>query len=640
VLTDIEDRKHAEDLLRMREDHLRRLVDGMPGFVFASTAEGEIEFVNQRIINYTGRTLEELKRWAITDLVHPEDLPRVLDELQRSIETGQSKPVDHRVRGADGSYRWFQARRVPERDPGGRIVRWYLELFDIHDLKATEHSLRRSEADLLEGQRLTHSLSWKFDVSSRKVTNTPEANRIYRFKGDEDPSDPELYFGMMHPDDRTRVREHFERCTLLKINFEADYAIILPDGNIRHMHATGHPVLNESGDLVEWVGTTMDVTEQWQARNALEQANRALQASERELTLIIETIPAFVWCASIDGQLTYVNRRLVDYIGAPMSALCGQGWIDFVHPDDRSAALERWLSSVASGDPLENQYRLRRADGAYRWIHAPAQLGQSADGRPTLWYGLMIDIDDRKNVEEALRLTQAKLSRAAQVTSVGELAASIAHEINQPLAAVVTNGNACLRWLSAGPSNVEKAREAAERIVRCGMEAGEVIRRIRSLFKSGAFDKTALDLNDIIGEVLRLLGTEIDRKRVSLETKLETGLPLAVGDRVQLQQLALNLILNGIEAMDSVTDRRRTLFVGSGRIGDSILVEVRDSGVGLSEPDRIFDAFFTTKKNGLGMGLAICRSIVEAHNGKLWTSSVDGAGSAFYFSIPVEDAAR
>jgi signal transduction histidine kinase len=226
------------------------------------------------------------------------------------------------------------------------------------------------------------------------------------------------------------------------------------------------------------------------------------------------------------------------------------------------------------------------------------------------------------------------------VTTVGELAASIAHEINQPLAAVVTNGNACLRWLSAGPSNVEKAREAAERIVRDGMEAGEVIRRIRSLFKSGAFDKTALDLNDIIGEVLRLLGTEIDRKRVSLETKLETGLPLVVGDRVQLQQLALNLILNGIEAMDSVTDRRRTLFVGSGRIGDSILVEVRDSGVGLSEPDRIFDAFFTTKKNGLGMGLAICRSIVEAHKGKLWASSADGAGSTLYFSIPVEDSVR
>ena len=175
-------------------------------------------------------------------------------------------------------------------------------------------------------------------------------------------------------------------------------------------------------------------------------------------------------------------------------------------------------------------------------------------------------------------------------------------------------------------------------MVSDGRRAGEVVQRIRALFKGGALETTALDLNDVIGEVLELLRSEITRKDVSLETKLETGVPLVVGERVQLQQLIFNLILNGIEAMDSVSDRRRTLFVRSSRNGSSILVEIRDTGTGLREPDKIFDAFFTTKKNGLGMGLAICRSIVEAHQGKLWASSVGDGGSTFYFSLPVADA--
>src|SRR5262249_47426675 len=301
-------------------------------------------------------------------------------------------------------------------------------------------------------------------------------------------------------------------------------------------------------------------------------------------------------------------------------------------------AIARWLHAVATGAPLENQYRLRRADGVYRWFHVPGQLGRTTDGRPTMWYGLLIDIDDRKNVEEALPLTQIKLSRATQIATGGEIAASIAHEINQPLAAVATNGEAGLRFLNREVPDLNEARGALLRMIRDSRRAGEVIQRIRALFKGGALETTALDINDVIDQVLKLLGDEITRKDVSLETKLETGLPPVVGERVQLQQLIFNLILNGIEAMDSVSDRRRTLSVGSSRRGASINVEIRDTGTRLREPDKIFDAFFTTKKNGLGVGLAICRSIIEAHQGKLWASSVGDGGSIFYFSLPIEDA--
>jgi signal transduction histidine kinase len=252
----------------------------------------------------------------------------------------------------------------------------------------------------------------------------------------------------------------------------------------------------------------------------------------------------------------------------------------------------------------------------------------------------MIDVDDRKNTEEALRSTQARLSRAIQNATVGEFAAAIAHEINQPLAAVVANGQACLRWLAAQPPGIAKAQEAAERIVRDGKEAGEVVRRIRALFKQAAIEKVELDLNEVIREVLHLLTGETARKRVAVETDLGQDLAPVVGDRVQLQQLVFNLLLNAIEAMDPIVDRPKKLFICSRQPRPEIvLVEVRDYGAGIEDPDRIFEAFFTTKENGMGMGLAICRSIIHAHHGRLWATSGEGPSTTFSFTIPVQAGA-
>ena len=272
LLTDVDARKRAEEALRAREDHLRRFVDGIPGFIFSSTADGGIEFVNQQLLEYTGRTLEELKRWATTDLVHPDDLPRVLEELHRSIETGQSQNVEHRVRGADGQYRWFDVRRLPERDRDGRIVRWHLVLFDIHDRKQAEEQLRRSEADLLEAQQLTHTGHWKLDVVSGTVAVSPEVLRRYGVTPDDDTSHPEFWFSRIHPEDRQRVQEQLERCLSDKYEYQADYRIVLADGTVKYEHSFGRPIVSRSGELVEFGGTTIDVTEQVQARIELENA--------------------------------------------------------------------------------------------------------------------------------------------------------------------------------------------------------------------------------------------------------------------------------------------------------------------------------------------------------------------------------
>jgi PAS domain S-box-containing protein len=366
------------------------------------------------------------------------------------------------------------------------------------------------------------------------------------------------------------------------------------------------------------------------------QAEEALRASERDLSLIIETIPGLVWCAAPDGELNYLNQRILDYTGTSAGAWAQLGWKNLLHPDDAEPTAQAWAHAVATGQPLQVQCRFRRSDGVYRWFRALGQAARDSEGGVARWYGLLIDIDDRKNMEEALRSSQARLSRAIQTATVGEFAAAVAHEVNQPLAAVVTNGQACLRWLAAQPPGMAKAQEAAERIVRDGKEAGEVVRRIRSLFKQAAVEKIELDLNEVIREVLHLLSGETTRKRVAVETDLGQDLAPIAGDRVQLQQVIFNLLLNGIDAMDSVEDGPKTLFISSKRPGpETVLVEVRDSGTGLKDPDKIFEAFFTTKENGMGMGLAICRSIIDAHHGRLWAASGEGVGATFSFTLPV-----
>jgi hypothetical protein len=259
-----------------------------------------------------------------------------------------------------------------------------------------------------------------------------------------------------------------------------------------------------------------------------------------------------------------------------------------------------------------------------------------AQGRVTQWYGLLIDIDERKNVEETLRRTQTLLSRATQIATVGELSASIAHEINQPLGAVVANGYACLRWISTETPNLAKAREAAERIVRDGKATGEVVARIRALFKRTKVQHVVLDLNNLINEVIQLVGAESSRRSVTIEAELQRDLQSVLGDRVQIQQLILNLLMNGLDAMDSVTDRTKKIVIRSQQ--DTLttaLVDIEDNGMGLTDCEKAFEPFFTTKENGMGMGLAICRSVVEGHNGRLWATPNETFGTTFRFTLPL-----
>lgn len=393
---------------------------------------------------------------------------------------------------------------------------------------------------------------------------------------------------------------------------------------------TGHAFTPERVEVLK------RVTEQ--AAISLENARlyADLRASEDRLRLAINAIPAMVWVHSADGVSEFINDRWQEHTGLPPEAASGARWHSVIHPDDLAGILRARKASLLSGEPFSYEARIRRYDGEYRWFLHRALPLRDARGNIIQWYGANTDIEDRKQTEEALRVTEARLSRAMQIAMGAELAAAIAHEVNQPLTALVANGYAALRWLSADPPNLLKVRQSIESIVREGKEAGEVVRRTRALFQGDRAAKIPLDINRVIADVLRILHAETVKRHILVDTDLEAALPRALAEPAQIQQLLLNLLVNGMEAMDGLPDQPRKLAVRSRREDpESIAVEIRDWGAGIKEPSKVFEAFFTTKESGMGMGLAICRSIIEAHHGRLWVEPPEGPGAIFCFTLPV-----
>ena len=367
-------------------------------------------------------------------------------------------------------------------------------------------------------------------------------------------------------------------------------------------------------------------------------AEDKLRDSERSLRQLTETIPQMLWSAEAGGAIDYCNQRVLDYTGLSPDQVRGAGWMKSVHQDEIEKMEQAWRAAVSTGEPFQYEFRGRRAaDHAYRWCISSALPLRDREGRVIKWFGSVVDWHDWKEAQQALQMTQAELARVSRLTTMGELAASIAHEVNQPLTAVTNNSSACLRLLAADNLKPEVLHRALQEIVADGNRASAVVARIRAFIKKEPVEKNRINMNDVIQEVLALADRELYENRVRLERQLTKALPPVLADRVQMQQVLLNLIMNGIEAMIPVTDQPRSLWVES-RVDESgdILVAVRDSGTGLgSAADRVFTPFFTTKANGMGMGLSISRSLVENHGGRLWAMPNSPIGAVFSFTLPV-----
>jgi PAS domain S-box-containing protein len=502
---------HAEAKAARAEREIRLITDTIPALVWSVLPDGAVEYFNQRWLAYTGLSLERARGWGFIDAYHPEDraLVRSLTSVGvPDVVLASDLTTEARLRGVDGKYRWFLVRARALRDQAGDIVRWYGTAIDIEDRKRAEDGLRRSEAYLVEAQRLSVTGSFGWRVASGDVVWSEETYRIFELDRAVKPT-IDLLLQRAHPEDRELVRHEVNRVAEGSRDFDVELRLLMPNGFVKYLHVRSHRVESEFGDE-ETVGAVMDIT----------------------------------------------------------AAKCAQ---------------------------------------------------------------------------EALHAAQAELAHVNRVTTMGQFAASIAHEIKQPITAAVTNANAGLLWLAARPPDLEEVRDAFDQVIKAGNRAGQVIGQIRALISKAPSRKDDLDVNEAILEVIALTRGELVKNRVSLRTELGPGLPLLKGDRVQLQQVILNLIINAVEAMGGVSEGTRELLIGTGQNASSeVRVAVQDSGSGLSPEgfDRLFDPFYTTKPDGMGMGLSICRSIVEAHGGRVWASHTGDRGLTVQFTLPVDEDAR
>ncbi len=502
AVTEITERKTAEEKIRRNEQELRTLIEAIPAYIGTNLPDGSVDFISQSWLDYTGSSREQEMGWGWASAIHPEDFDRVVANWKSAVAAGT--PVEHELRcqRADGTYHWFLYRGLPLRDDGGNVVKWYGTLTNIDRLKETES---------------------------------------------------------------------------------------------------------------------------------------ALQMREHELLGIIDTIPSMLWTASPTGETTHLSQRFLEYCGAPLEELVNRRWERAIHADDREETAKAFARAISSGESYSAIHRVRRADGHYRWHHSMGEPLRDPHGKIIQWYGLAIDIDERKRAEDHLRETGIKLAKASRLATVAELAASIAHELNQPLMSILANAQAATRWLNISPPNATEVNSSIERIIRDARAADETMQHIRALFKQESFNKNDVNIPDILREVVRVVQEDPKKRDVPIECHFEASLPAIPADQIQIQQVFINLILNAIEALEG---RQAAPLVVLRARADSngMLIQVIDNGPGVNDPDRIFDAFMTTKEKGMGIGLAVSRTIVEAHGGQLWAENNKAGGAIFNVALPLSHA--
>jgi PAS domain S-box-containing protein len=645
VSVDIDDLVTAQEALHGRERELSQLVDMVPSLLWRLSPEGEPTFFSKRLIEFTGLDVGDFDKpgttrlaAAIATLFHPDDKARLEEALNRSLVTGESFSLTYRLCHADGGYRWMSGRAAPLRDESGRIVQWYGLSHDIDDQVRVEEALRESERQL---QQLIDTVP----VQIWCVTPTGEPAYINKTMVDYlglklDDFDaqgglPSAIKTIVHPDDRAALQRALMHSFSTGESFALKFRHRRWDGSYRWQEGHADPLRDENGRVIRWYGANVDIHD-------FVTAQEALRERERSLWQLVETLPAMIDCAAPDGEPIYRSQQLREFLGYNLEELDGTGksrlagTLDAgVHPDDLAGVLENYAHSLATGEPYRRRHRLRRYDGEYRWVETRAAPMRNAEGVIVQWNVICLDIDGEVRVQEELRLARESLARASQAASLAELSAAIAHEVNQPLAAIVTNSNACQRWLSATPPNLERAQKTVERIIRSANSAADVVSRIRALFKQSVGTRTSTTFSSVVAEARNLMAEEAARRHVRMDVAVESHLPPVALDRVQVQQVLVNLIRNGIDAMDSAAGDR-VLSIRVRRKGDEVQTEISDRGRGIEFPERVFEPFFTTKEHGMGMGLAICRSIVEAHGGRLWASANEPHGATFTFTLPIE----
>jgi len=622
----------AFDEITKSEARLRQVIDTIPTLAWCNLPDGPNEFLSKRWHDYTGMAPEASYGWGWQAAFHSEDLPALMKKWQELLVSGEPGEIEARLRRHDGVYRWFLIRVEPFRDKSGNIQRWYGTSTDIEDRKRAEEALRASEREFGTIINTIPALAW-----SANRDGAAEFFNQYYLAYVGLPLEQLQGYGwatVVHPDDLNHLAEVWQSCRAAGQPAEAEARLRRFDGEYRWFLFRANPMRDGSGEIVKWYGTNTDIDDRKRAAEGLRRSEAFLAEGQN-----LSRIGNFSWLVATN-EIKWSEQlyRIFEFDAGMTVTLDLIG--SRVHPEDLPMMFDMIEKAQQAVSDFEYAHRIIMPNGAVKHLHLIAHANRDHAGRLE-YFGAVQDVTQRRLSEEALNEARAELTKVARLTSLGMLTASIAHEVNQPLSGIITNASTCLRMLSADPPNVEGARETARRTIRDGNRASDVVTRLRTLYSKKEPDPKLMDLNAATREVVSLSLSDLQRNRVILRQELAEDLPAVLGDRIQLQQVVLNFLRNASEAMSTVEDRPRELVIRTERDDQNrVQLSVRDSGVGFApqSADKLFDAFYTTKIDGMGVGLSISRWIIEAHHGALWAKPNDGPGVTFSFALPLQPA--
>ena len=559
-------------------------------------------------------------------MMYAPDWPTVVDAIKHAHQTGKVS-AEYRVVWPDGSLHWLSTNGQMFFDDAGEPLRMVGFTSDVTRRKTIEEELRRSAAFLAQAQQLSRTGSFSWRVATNEITWSSELYRIYEF----DPGTTislDLIRTRVHPEDLTLYERMVEQAQNGADDFEWQYRLLMPDQSIKYLHAVARATRNYDGQL-EYLAAVQDITRRKLREEELRRSEAFLAEGQHLARM------GNLWWRVRTNEIVWSEPMYRIFEFEPGTTVTLERIASSVHPDDMPS-LSDMIERAERGEDFEYEHRIVMPGGSVKYLHLIAHRTRD-DDRGIEYIGAVQDVTQRHMSEEALGKARSELAHVSRVMSLGTLTASIAHEVNQPLSGIITNASTCVRMLDAEPPNVDGARETAKRTIRDGRRAADVITRLRALFTRKEAAIELVDLNETTLEVIALSRSELERNRVITKTELAEELPLISGDRVQLQQVILNLLRNGSDAMTDVDERpRELLFRTEIEGGNRVRLSVQDAGTGFADQslEQLSQSFYTTKEDGMGIGLSVSRSIIENHHGRLSATVNDGPGVTFSFSLP------
>ena len=619
----IEERATGETERRESESRFRIVADAAPVLIWMSGVDKLCTFFNKPWLEFTGRSLEQEMGNGWAEGVHPDDLQRCLKIYTEAFDARKAFVMQYRLRRYDGEYRWISNQGVARYDSNGKFSGYIGSCVDVSDLINKDEALREFEERVVLAAEATNHGVWELDTATNELWMSDKARALFQFDPEE-RLDEAMVQRHVHPDDRALRESAIKQAIETEGDYALEYRVLLPDGNLRWISGRGRCVTGKHGKGKRLIGVSVDITQQKEAQDLFRLAAEGSHLGvwhwdEIAKTLTWDSATRDMFGVSADTEIT---------IDTFYRAL---------HPDDAERVKQTWRQALELRLPYQIEFRTQRTDGTIRWVDARGRGYYDEAGKPLSMTGVLFDITDRKEAELQAQQNREELSHLSRVAAMGELAASIAHELNQPLSGITSNAAAGQRFIDRGKVDLRELHDLLGDIIADGRRAGDVIRSIHGMVKKDASARRRIDLNDIVMSVVRMVKPNAMLHSCELGTFLDPDLPTVEGDPVQLQQVLLNLVINAFDAMhDTPVTHRKVVIATERNVDGTICTSVRDYGVGISEQarERLFEQFFTTKAKGLGMGLSIVRSILESHGGTIAAENADVGGAQFHFTLP------